>query len=67
MSGGHRLKLYLAVRWSANVPTGYCTVYVDKNTRTGQHDYLAKEGDGDNVDVLWSENFHREKDVSINM
>lgn len=39
----------------------------DKNTTTEQHDYLAKEGDGSNVDVLWSENFHREKDVSIKM
>lgn len=39
----------------------------DKNTTTEQHDYLAKEGDGNIVDVLWSENFHREKDVSIKM
>lgn len=35
----------------------------DKNRTTKQHDYLAEEGGGNNVDVFWSENFHREKDV----
>lgn len=57
----------LALDWSFTRLSVGLQFTSDKNTTTEQHGYLAKEGDGNIVDVLWSENIHREKDVSIKM